>query len=371
MRLRFEWDPNPTWPSSGTNTSPSTRNTAHPTPAGSYLQPWVRLHAIRDYYSMAALVAEHPALHLTINLTPALLWQIEDYTEHDATDRALDLTLKSAETLTAEERAFVLANFFDAHWHNQIFPHPRYKELFAQRREGKSFTAQDLSDLQMWFNLAWFGQEFRETDVTLMTGEVVAVRRFVEQARNFSQSDVEAMVAEQYKIMRAVILLHRQLQDQGQIEVATTPFFYPILPLLVDTDQATIDRPGATHPRRFAHPEDAEAQVRLAAEAYRRWFGRAPRGMWPSEGAISQAALPLFTASWIDENGSTPGVELGTWIGEAEENRGWELLADARDALGPFPQQVRAVGFVFRCTHPGCDGQDICCEAREYTVCIG
>lgn len=641
---------------------PIYKDTAHPSQAGSYRQPWVRLHAIRDYYSMAALVAEHPDLHLTINLTPALLWQIEDYTEHGATDRALDLTLKPAETLTAKERAFVLANFFDAHWHNQIFPHPRYKEMFAQRREEQAFTAQDLRDLQMWFNLAWFGQEFRESDVTLVTGEVVAVRRFVEQARNFSQSDVETMVAEQYKIMRAVIPLHRQLQEQGQIEVATTPFFHPILPLLVDTDQATIDRPGATHPRRFAHPEDAEAQVRLAAEAYRRWFGRAPRGMWPAEGAVSQAALPLFarhgvewiatdrgvlarsgrwgydvdnpdvlcqpyraeegetavsvffrdtqlsddigfhyynypdyaqaaqdflgqikerfarqlhddadrvltvvldgenawgafredarpflhalytlleqdvevktvhfseylsgngrrripmhppaqqtqvydlfTASWIDENGSAPGVDLGTWIGEAEENRGWELLADARDALaqagatpdshpaayqalymaegsdwfwwygddqdsgsddefddlfrthlkhvygnvgiptpaalnvhivphtlawtfaqqieriqsgdrlcvrthcagtltwrlddgepytaqmqpvggvmaglrryqyilGPFPQQVRAVSFTFRCTHPECDGQDICCKLDEHSVAIG
>lgn len=641
---------------------PIYKDTAHPTQTGSYRQPWVRLHAIRDYYSMAALVAEHPNLHLTINLTPALLWQIEDYTEHGATDRALDLTRKPAETLTGKEREAILSTFFDAHWHNQIFPHPRYKEMFAQRREGQTFTPQGLRDLQMWFNLVWFGQEFREGDVELVTGETVSVRRFVEQARNFGQSDVEAMLAEQYKVMRAVIPLHRQLQDQGQIEVATTPFYHPILPLLVDTDQATIDRPGASHPRRFAHPEDAEAQVHLAVEAYQRWFGRTPRGMWPAEGAVSQsvvsifahygiewiatdrgvlarsgrwgydvdnpavlcqpyraeagetavsvffrdtqlsdaigfhyydypdytqaardflgqikerfarqlrddadrvltvvldgenawgafredarpflhalytlleqdveirtvtfaeymagnakrgvAAHPvtaqtqvydLFTASWIDENGSALGVDLGTWIGEGEENRGWELLAEARDALtqtratpdshpaayqslymaegsdwfwwygddqdsgsddefddlfrthlkhvygnvgiptpaaldvhivphtltwtfaqqieriqpgdrlcvrtncpgtltwrlddgdphteqmqpvggvmaglrryqhtlGPFPQQARAVGFVFRCTHPGCDGQDICCEPREYTVQVG
>jgi hypothetical protein len=41
----------------------------------------------------------------------------------------------------------------------------------------------------------------------------------------------------------------------------------------------------------------------------------------------------LFHASWIDEVGSRPGNDLGTWIGEAEENRAWDLLRDTRDFL--------------------------------------
>ncbi|MCC6611855.1 MAG: hypothetical protein IT320_00175 [Anaerolineae bacterium] len=472
---------------------PMYKNTAHPVQTGSYVHPWVRLHAIRDYYSMAALVAEHPNVHLTINLTPVLLWQIEDYVERSATDRILDLTLKPAEALDHKEREEVLSSFFDADWHNQVFPHPRYYELFIQRREGHPFTVQDLRDLQMWFNLSWFGNEFREGKVRLVTGETASVRRFIEQGRDFSVSDLEAMVAEQYRLMRAVIPIHRQLQEGGQIEISTTPFYHPILPLLIDTDRATIDRTGTTHPGRFAHPEDAESQVRLAVEDYRQRFGQPPRGMWPAEGAVSQSALPLFarhgarwlasdrgvlarsgrwgynvddpnvlcqpyraeegehavtlffrdttlsdaigfhyygytdyeqaardfveeiksrfarkltgkadqvltvvldgenawgayrddarpflhalysllerdseiqtvtfaeyiegnpdrgvaahpleaqskvyelfTGSWIDENGSAPGVDLGTWIGEGEENRGWEMLGQARDFL--------------------------------------
>ncbi|HEY66139.1 MAG TPA: hypothetical protein G4O02_16385 [Caldilineae bacterium] len=487
---------------------PVYKDISHPTPRGSYVQPWVRLHAIRDYYSMAALVAEHPGLHLTINLTPALLWQIEDYVERGATDQALELTLKPAEALSEKEREQVLCTFFEAHWHNQIFPHPRYKELFIQRWEGRPFTVQDLRDLQMWFNLAWFGKEFREGEVALATGEVASVRRFVEQGRDFSAADIQAMVAAQYKIMRAVIPIHRQLQERGQIEVSTTPFYHPILPLLVDTDRATIDRPGTTHPRRFAHPEDAEAHVWLAIEHYQRCFGRSPRGMWPAEGAVGQLAIPffarhgvrwlatdrgvlarsgrwgydvddpdvlcqpyraeegehaisvffrdtelsnaigfhyhgypdyeqaardflqevkerfarrvtgdedrvltvvldgenawgsyredarpflhalygliernvevqtvtfgeylegnparavaphpleaqtkvydLFTASWIDENASLPGVDLGTWIGEEEENRGWELLGQTRDFLSQAGATPEAAPDAFR-----------------------
>ncbi|MBZ0291483.1 MAG: hypothetical protein K8L99_02850 [Anaerolineae bacterium] len=485
---------------------PMYKNTANPAQSGSYVHPWVRLHALRDYYSMAALSAEHPGIHLTINLTPVLLWQLEDYVEYGATDQALELSLKPAETLIVEEREQLLASFFDADWHHQIFPHRRYKELFIQRREGHPFTVQDLRDLQMWFNLAWFGKEFREREVRLVTGDTVSVRRFVEQGQDFSTSDLKAMVVEQYKIMRAIIPIHRHLQASGQIEVSTTPFYHPILPLLIDTDHATIDRPGATHPGRFAHPEDAHNQVKRAVEYYQKRFGQPPSGMWPAEGAVSQSVIPtfaqhgigwiatdrgvlarsgqwgynaddpdvlcqpyraeekgssvsvffrdtqlsdavgfhyqgyndderaardfleeikarfvqrlsgdedrvltvvldgenawgayrddarpflhalyrhleadaeiqtvtfneylqgnpergiaphpletqrkvydLFTGSWIDENGSAPGVDLGTWIGEDEENRGWGLLGQARDFLvrsGATPTDASAV----------------------------
>lgn len=300
---------------------PVYKDTAHPTLAGSYRHPWVRLHAIRDYYSMAALVAGHPGLHLTINLTPVLLWQLEDYAERGATDRALDLARTPAEALTAAERELLLGGGFDASWHTQIFPHARYKELFALRQEGRPFAAQDLRDLQMWATLAWFGQEFRDGAVPLATGEVASVRRFVRQGRDFTTGDIAAMLAEQDKILRAVVPIHRLLQDRGQIEVATSPFAHPILPLLADTDRATIDRPGASRPRRFSFPEDAEAQVRLAVDCYRRHFGRAPRGMWPAEGAVSRFVLPHFARHGIRWLATDRGVlaRSGRWGYDADD----------------------------------------------------
>lgn len=312
---------------------PLYRDTGHPTALGSYTQPWVRLHALRSYYAMAALVADHPDIHLTINLTPVLLRQLADYVEHGATDRALDLTLTPAESLSPAERDEVLSTFFDAQWHNQVFPHPRYRELFAMRSEEREGSAQDIRDLQMWFNLAWFGREFRDGDVRLVTGEVVSVHRFVAQQRDFSVDDVRAMVAEQYKVMRAIVPIHRLLQERGQIEVATTPLAHPILPLLVDTDLATIDRPGASLPPRFAWPEDAEAHVRLAIESYIRAFGRPPRGMWPAEGAVSQTVVPLFAGHGVQWIASDRGVL-------ARSGR-WGYRADEPDVLC---QPYRAVG---------------------------
>lgn len=277
---------------------PLYRDPAAPDASGSYRYPWVRLHAIRDYYSMAAIVAERD-VHVTFNITPVLLRQIDDYLHSGATDTALELTRRPAEKLTKPQVGEVLSTFFDADWHHQIYIHPRYRELFGQRTTGVRFSRQDIRDLQMWFNLAWFGHEFRAGEIQLITGETVSVDRFARRQRGFSHDDVLAMLDEQYKIMRAVVPIHRALQDSGRVEVSTTPAFHPILPLLIDTDSANIDRPGTSHPARYAHPEDAAAQVELACSDYLTRFGRSPAGMWPAEGAVSAEAAGIIARHGI------------------------------------------------------------------------
>ena len=293
---------------------PLYRDPATRTPAGSFQYPWVRLHAIRDYYSMASLAAEHD-VHLTINLTPVLLRQIDDYINGDATDRALELTRRPAEDLNRSEIDDILSTFFDADWHHQISIHPRYRDLFERRTAGKRFSRQDIRDVQMWFNLAWFGHEFREREVDLVTGEVVRAHRLVQQESGFSHDDVLAMIDDQYKIMRAIVPIHRQLQDAGRIEVSTTPAFHPILPLVIDTDRACIDRIGATLPSRFAHPEDASAHVALACADYARRFTGGPNGMWPAEGAVSREAVTLMARDGLSWVATDAGVlaRSGRW----------------------------------------------------------
>ncbi len=264
---------------------------------GAYALPWVRLHGLRDYYAMAAILADHPRVHATINLTPVLLAQIEDYAERGATDQALELTLVPAGRLSRAQREAVLSSFFDADWHRQIYPFPRYRELLDQRRRGVRFSAADLRDLQMWFNLAWFAPEFQEGTVALPGGSTASVERFVGKGAGFSQADLGAMVEEQRKVLRAVVAIHRELQERGQIEISTSPHAHPILPLLMDTEIAGPEN-GAVP--RFRRPEDAGLQVGRAVESYRRWFGRSPRGMWPSEGAVSQGIVGLFAGHGVE-----------------------------------------------------------------------
>lgn len=61
--------------------------------------------------------------------------------------------------------------------------------------------------------------------------------------------------------------------------------------------------------------------------------GNPARNIGPHPVDAQSRVYGLHTGSWIDEHGSMPGVDLGTWIGESEENRGWELLLRAREAL--------------------------------------
>lgn len=287
---------------------PLYRDLAHPSPVGSYRLPWVRLHALRDYYTKPALLEEYPDVRVTINVTPVLLSQLDDYVGGGATDRALDLTLADFVTLDREGKRELIGTFFDADWHRQIMPYPRYRELFALRRSGARLSARDIRDLQMWFNLCWFARAFREGEVRLCTGEVASVRRFVEKGQGFTRQDCREMVAEQYKILRAVIPLLRLLQERGQIEVSVTPFFHPILPLLLDNEAAVLDRAGTRLPPRFTWPADATWQVKSAREDYQARFGRAADGIWPAVGAVSQDAVALLAEQGVQWLATDQGV---------------------------------------------------------------
>lgn len=271
-------------------------------PRGAYVLPWVRLHAVRDYYSMAAMLEEFPNVHLTINLVPSLLWQIEDYLERGATDLWMDRSLTPTDRLTDEEKSFIVARFFDADWQNEIRIYSRYAELLEKRLAGAVFTDADITDLKMWFNLAWFPPEAKTGKITLPDGDDVSVGAHIAKCRGFDQADIEDVIEQQYRLMRNVIPMHKRLSDSGQVEITFSPFYHPILPLIADTDLATIDAHGSTLPVRFNHPEDASAQIRRGSAFHRERFGREPSGMWPSEGSVGEHVVPLIAdagVKWI------------------------------------------------------------------------
>jgi alpha-amylase/alpha-mannosidase (GH57 family) len=280
-----------------------------------YAAPWVRLHALRDYYTMAALVAEQPVVRVTFNVTPILLVQLQAYARGTATDRALELVRSDAAALSPAERGELLSTFFDASWHQQIFVHARYRELFDMRANGLPFAAQDLRDLQVWFHLAWFSTPFRDGAIELVTGERASVRRLVAKQRGYSAADVAELLDQQQRVLRAIVPLYRTLQERGQIEITTSPYYHPIVPLVMDTDEATIDRPESSYPRRFAWPDDAAAHIDRAITTYRDVFGTNPAGMWPSEGAVSQRSLPLYKRAGLRWIASDRGVlaRSGRW----------------------------------------------------------
>jgi alpha-amylase/alpha-mannosidase (GH57 family) len=260
-----------------------------------HILPWVRLHALKDYYGMVALLREFPDVRVTFNLVPSLLVQLEAFAGDRARDRYLELGLKPADQLTDADVRFIVANFFHAQRQRMIDVHPRYAELLGRRAASARFTTNDLRDLQVWQKLAWI-------DPFYLTGDA-RVRRLVEKARGFTEEDKAVLRAVELELLNRVIPEYRAAAARGQIEIATSPFYHPILPLLCDTDVYLRTHPGSPMPRRrFQHPDDAEMQLARAADCHERLFGQRPVGLWPSEGSVSDAMVPLVAKagfSWM------------------------------------------------------------------------
>jgi alpha-amylase/alpha-mannosidase (GH57 family) len=268
--------------------------------AGENPMPWVRLHATKDYLGMALHLEEVPEFACTINLVPSLLAQLAAYGE-GARDTHLALSARPADGLSEDDVCYLLDYFFMAHPDSMIRPPARYHELFMLRSAWNSparqalsrFRVRDLRDLQVWSNLAWIHPLLFEQD-----GELA---EFKAKARHYSEDEKNWLLCKQIELLKQVIPLYRRLAERGQIELSTTPYYHPILPLLLDRSSAREAMPEAALPaRRDGYPEDAVAHVRLAIESHRAHFGHKPRGMWPSEGSVSQAVVPLLASQGIE-----------------------------------------------------------------------
>lgn len=276
---------------------------------GAFEMPWARMHALKDYLDMVQVLEGFPNLHQTFNLVPSLLEQLQDYASGDYQDVYWQHTLKPAAELEPPERAFLLERMCDHVDHPRARSHPRYLEL-ARKRDAlatqgwdsaaQSFTTQELLDLQIWFDLAWFGRRAQTDD---------ALRGLVERGRDFREQDKRVLAESQASIFNDLLPAYREAAARGQVELTTSPYFHPILPLLCDTDSARIASPDLKlPPQRFAHPEDAALQLREASAKHREVFGSAPRGVWCSEMAVGEAVIPLLADAGFDWTISDEGV---------------------------------------------------------------
>src|SRR5580704_16399539 len=101
--------------------------------SGEYKLPWTRLHALKDYYGMVAILREFPDVRQTFNLVPSMMAQVDEYARGEARDPYLELALKPAESLGEAEQLFLLQQFLVAHPANMTRPFPRYTQLFEAR----------------------------------------------------------------------------------------------------------------------------------------------------------------------------------------------------------------------------------------------
>ena len=269
--------------------------------SGDLLLPWVRLHALKDYYDMGRVLLRSPEMHATVNFVPGLLDQLASVADGSVTDRYARVSRKPTSQLTPAERRFIVSQFFGVHRESCILPNARYRELLSLREVAGSeidpaewFEERELRDLQVWFDLAWSGDTLREDpDIAALFAK----------GRDFSESDKVLLAEKQTGLIAATIPLWQSLRESGRVELSTSAYYHPILPLLVRTEAATEAEASTPLPReRFRFPADARVQVERALAAHARFFGAAPAGMWPPEGSVSTEVLSLLSehgVQWV------------------------------------------------------------------------
>jgi alpha-amylase/alpha-mannosidase (GH57 family) len=281
---------------------------------GEYRLPWVRLHALKDYYGMVKLLDEFPNVHQTFNLVPSLVAQIQDYVAGTARDPFLDIAAKPARDLTSEERRFALQYLFQANPVNMIGRYPRYRELWERfrgagdspERAERYFQEQDFTDLQVLSQIAWFDEFFLEDP------EIVAL---VQKGHGYSLDDQKFIIAGERELLGKVLPAHAAAVERGGVEISTSPYYHPILPLVSDTNQGAVSSPGLPLPQnRFRHPEDAREQLLRGLDLHQTVFGVRPVGVWPSEGSVSEEVLAIAHSLGVNWMASDEGV-LGRSLG--------------------------------------------------------
>lgn len=326
---------------------------------GRYMLPWTRLHALKDYWGMVKVLGEFPTVHATFNFVPLLAAQIEEYASGAFKEPWFELAFTPTDSLKPEqkreilERAFQVNDSFVQRW-------PRFAELQAQLRSAgaqaciSTFDARAWRDLQLLSQLAWMDEEYIAKDPV--------VNALSSKGRDFTEEDKIGLKQKQHELLGAILPEYRIAAERGQIEISTTPYYHPILPLVCDTDVARISNPHTPLPKpAFRYPQDAREQLVRARKYHERVFGKPPAGLWPSEGSVSDAALDVAMDLGFNWFATDEGVlgrtrNIGFWRDAAgyPENgpdlySPWKLQRNGKDAFGFFRDHYISdlVGFVY------------------------
>ena len=319
-----------------------------------YRYPWAFLHASRHYHMMGLLAKEHPETAMTINVTPVLMEQLDDYSKPSFKDRILDVVLAPADYLSASDLGTLLDHVFKLHVPTMINPFPRYREL-KNILEGSRATkvhAAEIRDLQTLYLLTWTGPHLRRKP---------EIAELLRKGKGFDEKDKQTVFAVSHQAVREVLPLYREISRNGRAEISTTPYYHPILPLLIDCEAARESRPGVDLDEvSFHYPQDARWHVEEAVRAYEARFGRRPTGMWPAEGSVSGPALDILAECglrWAATDEAVLARSLGKSLSEEERHRPYtygKILVYFRDR-----EISDRVGFVYSSWDPEKAAEDL------------
>lgn len=272
------------------------------TPTGDYLMPWVRLHAVKDYLDMVTIVDKFKNLKLNFNLVPVLLDALIDYGEKGLHDIHSRITV--TEHLTDDDKEFIINNFFDANYHSMILPNPEYNKLYQKYQASTGndisiFTEQEYADLTALFNLVWSDPIYKN--------KYPELKKLFKKGKNYTIQDRIKIIDIQRDIIRNIIPAYKKCLKKGKIEITTSPYYHPILPILLDINSVKKSSTSEL-PANLKMELDAKMQTVSALDRIEEIFGIRPKGIWPSEHCISPKVMNMFKEIGIKWTISDEGI---------------------------------------------------------------
>jgi len=269
---------------------------------GEYVLPWTYLHAMKDYTDMAFHLEQHPQAKAVVNFVPILIEQLHDYDQQfksgDIRDELLRMLChERLDELQDEARQHILDSCFKSNHTKMLQPYRAYQHLYdlqkkveGHGRENVTYlSGQYLADLLVWYHLVWMGESVRRSS------ELVA--RLMTKGSQFSYAERMELFDLIGTIIADIVPRYRKLAERGQVEISSTPYNHPIMPLLLDFAAARESEPNAPLPEVAHYPgglSRVHAHLSNAIESHQKNFGTTPHGMWPSEGGVSRPALKLL-----------------------------------------------------------------------------
>lgn len=275
-------------------------------PDSDYLMPWVRLHAVKDYLDMLLILNDFKNTKLNFNLVPVLLDAFIDYGDKDYHDIHSRLTVTNISDLTNDDKEFILNNFFDANYSSMIFPYDYYNELYQKRFAHEKayiedFSDQEYSDIMAWFNLVWIDAYYKKMFPEL--------NEFLEKGRDYTHKDRIEIIELHRKIIRMIIPSYKEFLEKGQIEITTSPYYHPILPIMEDMKNSQKNLSSVDNSLFDLNmAEDARLQTVYALDRMEELFGKRPVGLWPSEHSVDSKTLEMLKEAGIEWAISDEGV---------------------------------------------------------------
>lgn len=272
---------------------------------GEYQQPWTYLHTIKDYVDMAAHLENNPAARAVVNFAPILLEQIQDYAtqlenylHHGKAlrDPLLAALIDPVLYLDVHRRLKLIRSCLRANHQRLIDPYPQFRTLADMGRNAIKvpdklayYSDQYFVDLLVWYHLAWLGETVRRSDSR--------VKALMNRACNYTIHDRHLMIELIHELISGVIGRYRRLAEAGRIELSTTPYAHPMLPLLIDLQCAGEALPDVQLPLSPAYPGGEERcrwHMQQGLAVFKKHFGFLPAGCWPSEGGVSGETVELI-----------------------------------------------------------------------------